>query len=99
MWSASGEVDPHENVGETKRRPIQRIGRRPGCPPAQDWVDSSGALGRFVGRGENAARRPHPQDPPWPPPHPPPRLPTLMWRPPPHLPPAATPAAAAAGVA
>src|SRR5438094_8493406 len=43
MWSASGEVDPHENVGETKRRPIQRIGRRPGCPPAQDLVDSSGA--------------------------------------------------------
>src|SRR5438046_3859540 len=43
MWSASGEVDPHENVGETKRRPIQRIGRRPGCPPVQDLVDSSGA--------------------------------------------------------
>src|SRR5207302_587083 len=39
-----GEVEPHaKTFGETKRRPIQRIGRRPGCPPAQDLVDSSGA--------------------------------------------------------
>src|SRR5207302_5679344 len=35
-------------------------------------VSSGAGLGRFVGRGENAARRPQPQDPPChpPPPHP-----------------------------
>src|SRR5437879_9613853 len=45
-------------------------------------VSSGAGLGRFVGRGENAARRPHPQDPHFPPPPPPTRSHTQNVQPP-----------------
>src|SRR5256885_6047677 len=52
-------------MGETKRRPITANRTATG-------VSSGAGLGRFVGRGENGALTPHPQDPPSPPPPPPP---------------------------
>src|SRR5437879_10173762 len=65
-WSASGRSrTAHNNFGETKRRPIQRIGRRPGCPPAQDLVDSSGAAKML--RGGHTRKTP-PATPPTRPP-------------------------------
>src|SRR5437879_9613852 len=61
-----GEVEPHaKTFGETKRRPIQRIGRRPGCPPAQDLVDSSGAAKML--RGGHTRKTPTSPPPPPPP--------------------------------
>src|SRR6266513_5117267 len=43
------EVEPHAKYGRDEA--------------TADTSESDG-LGRFVGRGENGARRPHPQDPP-----------------------------------
>src|SRR6266513_2042916 len=44
-----GEVEPHART----------LARR-----SDGRYSESDGLGRFVGRGENGARRPHPQDPP-----------------------------------
>src|SRR5437763_13314132 len=60
-------------------------------------VSSGAGLGRFVGRGENAARRLHPQDPPCRPPTPPPRCQTPSCKRQENLKPAAAPAGAPAG--
>src|SRR6266568_4767943 len=57
-------------------------------------VSSGAGLGRFVGRGENGARRLHPQDPPLLAPTPPPRCQTPSCKPQQNLRPAAAPAGA-----
>src|SRR6266550_4126848 len=76
------EVEPHAKYGRDEA--------------TADTSESDG-LGRFVGRGENGARRPHPQDPPCHPPTAPPRCQALSCKPQENLRPAAAPVGAPPG--